>query len=156
MNSDNLIIDPVMEIVHDAFDFQRSELCNNLRKTGHPPYYWKHVKINTHRRAGFTSAALKLQQIYTSTLIITHQHGAKRNVWYLAEELGLYEPWIQDQTKAAWEVFETNYFRALKAEQRHQLIIIDPMSMVKQELKSRVHEFRDYLFHHCDLLVELG
>ena len=151
-----MITNEIIQIVNEAHDFQFSELGQELKQSGHPPQYWgKWVKINSHRRAGFTTAAIALQQSYTSSLLVTHNHAIKQHIYHLANELGLYHDWMKDQVKTYEEVMNPNFFAGLGINARHQLIIIDPASMVEQRLQSRIHEFRDHLFQWCDVVVEL-
>jgi hypothetical protein len=54
-------------------------------------------------------------------------------------------------------LIDTRWICAHRPEQRHQLIILDPASMIeKRRGPNEMNRLRDELFMICDVLVELG
>ena len=154
-----MIADSVIDIVNDTVNFQNDDLCNEMIYTGAPPSYYKHIKLFAHRRAGFTTAALRLLDRYTSTLIVTPSHVIKNYYRRMAFDEGL-SPSVQeyiDDHIIPESFIDHRWICAHRPEQRHQLIILDPASMIeKRRGPNEMNRLRDELFMICDVLVELG
>lgn len=160
-----VITDQIMDIVYDAMGFIESQFCNeSLRLPGANPRQWKQVKIYTHRRAGFSTAALQLLNEYRSSLIVTHSQPAANRLRHDAIELGLVPDWcekdfynnitISDHI-VAHERMDERWFIQRRPHERYQLIILDCASMIEASRRSGMEEFRDRMFHISDLVVEL-
>ena len=146
--------------------FQQSSLCYDMREARTPPEHWKWVKIRGHRRSGFSTTALKLLQEYTSSLIVYPNHDVMAHARRQAIDENLV-PSLEDafhnnitinnHLKTDWELTE-NWFRELRPEHRHQLIILDQASKIECSRlgEMRMNEFRNQLFTICDVLVELN
>lgn len=154
-----MITDNVIDIVHETVQFQKDDLCSEMIYTGAPPYYYKHIKLYAHRRAGFTTAALRLLERYTSTLIITPSHVIKNYYRRMAFDEGLtpsVQEYINDHIMPE-NFIDSRWIRERRPEQRHQLIILDPASIIERKRGSdEMNKLRDELFMICDVLVELG
>lgn len=164
-----VITNSIIQIVDDAVGFLSSKFCDNhFRNHNVNPFYWKWVKIASHRRGGFTTAALQLLQNYKSSLIVTHNYPSANRMREFAVENNL----VPLDTRG--DVFynniaikdyiiphsrmNDNWFCSLG--RRYQLIILDPASIIEIERQRQqgqsFAEFRDRLFNICDLLVELS
>ena len=170
-----MITTQIIQIVNEAIEFQNSELCERaLRGAGAPPHNWKWVKIDGHRRNGYSTAALMLLELYTSSLIVYPNHNSAAHARRQALDESLvpslshvlscnYHP---ESSEQAWQsvlkseqAMDWKWFRGLKPNQRHQLIILDQASRIEYQRDKRdggMDKFRDELFMFCDLLVELG
>ena len=162
-----VITDSIIQIVDDAVDFLGSEFCDNhFRKHNANPFYWKWVKIASHRRGGYTTAALHLLQKYTSSLIVTHNYPSANRIRQFAIENNLVPRMIDvfhDNIAIKDHIMphsrmDNNWFCSLRPEHRYQLIILDPASMIEVDRQrgQSFNEFRDRLFNICDLVVELS
>ncbi len=162
-----VIVDPIIEIVNDAYAFLDSELCREKFRFPHvPPRYYKWVKIHSHRRGGYTTAALRLLNQYTSSLIVTHNYPAANRVRQIAIEDDLV-PKIKDKFHdniliqdhiIPHERMNDNWFHNIGHNEHYQLIIIDGASMIEVDRQGGgpMQELRHKLFNVCDLLVELS
>lgn len=155
-----VITDPIIQIVDDAVDFLGSEFCDDhFRKHPTNPFYWKWVKIASHRRGGYTTAALQLLQKYTPSLIVTHNYPSANRVRQVAIENNLVPRMnnvaIKDHI-IPHSRMDNKWFASLG--RRYQLIILDPASMIEVDRQRGrpFNEFRDRLFDVCDLVVELS
>ncbi len=154
-----MITDNVIDMVNETVSFQSDDLCNEMIYTGAPPSYYKHVKLYAHRRAGFTTAALRLLERYTSTLIVTPSHVIKNYYRRMAFDERL-TPSVQEYINdhiVPESLIDTRWIQERRPEQRHQLIILDPASMIERRRGLiQMNMLRDELFMICDVLVELG
>ena len=159
-----VITDLVIKIVDDAVDFLGSEFCDyQFRKHGANPFYWKWVKIASHRRGGYTTAALKLLQKYTSSLIVTHNYPSANRIRQFAIENNLVPRIIDDfhdnitinDHIMPYGRMDDKWFSS-GPRRRYQLIILDPASMIEVEKQSAFTAFRNRLFTISDLVVELS
>jgi hypothetical protein len=164
-----VITDQVIDIVHDAMDFLESRFCHEqFRHSGANPRQWKQVKIHTHRRAGFSTAALKLLGEYRSSLIVTHNYPAGNRLRMEAIDRGLVPDWCEedfynnikiDDHIVATDRMDERWFATRRPDERYQLIILDGASMIETHRNRNgadgMDRFRDRLFYVCDLLVEL-
>ncbi len=159
-----VITDLIIQIVDDAVGFLGSEFCDyQFRKYPVNPLYWKWVKIASHRRGGYTTAALKLLQSYTSSLIVTNNYPSANRIRQFAIENNLVPRIIGDfhdnitinDHIMPYGRMDDNWFSSL-GPHRYQLIILDPASMIEVEKQSAFKEFRNRLFTICDLVVELS
>jgi len=162
-----VITDPIIKIVDDAVGFLGSEFCDyQFRDINANPFHWKWVKIASHRRRGYTTAALRLLQKYTSSLIVTHNYPSANRIRQFAIENNLVPRMIdvfhdniaiQDHIMPHSRM-DDRWFTSLRPQQRFQLIILDPASMIEMDRQRgpAFHQFRDRLFNICDLVVELS
>ena len=161
-----VITDQIIQIVKDGVGFANSEFCQEqFKHSDVNPKMWKWVKIQSHRRSGYSTAALKLLQTYTSALIITHSYPSANRLRQVAIEenlvprmVGVFHDNIAIQDHIVPEGrMDNNWFASHEPYHRYQLIIIDPASMVEQQRGlEAMDEFRYRLFNICDLLVELS
>ena len=151
-----------------------SEFCNEtFRQHGANPFYWKWVKIASHRRGGHTTAALQLLQKYTSSLIITNNYPSANRIRQYAIENNLVPRMIDDfhdniainDHIMPHSRMNDHWFTSLRPEQRYQLIILDSASMIEMDRQKGLHGeigsepfngWRNRLFTICDLVVELA
>ena len=159
-----MITEQIIQIVNDAIDFQDSELGIELKDNRAPDQYRRWVSIQSHRCAGFSTAALMLLEMYTSSLIIYPNHNIRNHARYQAIEDNLC-PTLQplllnnievDNILRAEERVDLEWLRGWRPDQRSQLIILDQASMIEQRRKHRMEEFRQELLMFCDVLVELN
>lgn len=165
-----VITDPILDIVHDARGFIESQFCRE--KFGHhnvDPRQYKWVRIHSHRRAGFTTAALQLFNSYPKSMIITHSTPAAHRLRAEALDLDLVPDWCKDAfyhvTKiqdyiVPHERLDERWFEGRYPDKHYELIILDCASMIEASRNNRgvisgMDEFRDRLFMLCELLVEL-
>ncbi len=159
-----VITDSVIKIVDDAVGFQKSEFCERFKHAS--PFYWKWVKIASHRRGGYTTAALHLLQKYTSSLIVTHNYPSANRIRQFAIENNLVPRMINDfhdniaiqDHIMPHERMNDDWFSSLGPQHRYQLIILDSASMIEidRQRGPSFNEFRNRLFNICDLVVELS
>jgi len=160
-----VITDPIIQIVDDAVGFLGSEFCDTyFRKPGANPLHWKWVKIASHRRGGYTTAALQLLQTYPSSLIVTHNYPSANRIRQFAIEHNLVPRMIDvfhDNIAIKDHIIphsrmDNHWFSSRP--QRHQLIILDPAGMIEIDPQRgrSFTEFRHRLFNVCDLVVELS
>lgn len=151
----------IIQIVDEAILFQASEEFQNMKRfLTPPPQMWKRVKIETHRRAGATTAALKLLEIYTSSLIVTPSYLMARRVQREAQKvlsLEYFNSTSLSQQIISESVLTETYFQNWPSYARHQLIILDPATLIETNRgRDNMDELRMRLYTRCDLLVELG
>lgn len=173
-----VITDDILNIVHDAFDFQESDFCKDAfypsgRNQSHAdPKHWKWVKIHTHRRAGFSTTALKLLNEYRSSLIVTHNYPSTNRLRQEAIDNNLVPDWCEEEFYNNIRIddhiipvdrMDERWFIQRRPNERYQLIIIDGASMIEPVINNRhrgaipgMDELRNRLFDICDLLVELS
>lgn len=162
-----VITDSIIKIVDDAVGFLGSELCNDYFKEPHAnPFYWKWVKIASHRRGGYTTAALQLLQKYTSSLIVTHNYPSANRVRQFAIENNLVPRMMDDFHNniaindhiMPHSRLNDHWFTDRRPEHRYQLIILDDASMIEidRQRGESFNRWRDRLFTICDLVVELS
>jgi hypothetical protein len=170
-----VITDPILDIVHDARGFVESKFCmENFRRgrgtLGTDPKQWKWVRVHSHRRAGFSTAALQLLNQYPVSMIITHSTPAAHRLRAEALDQDLVPDWCKDdfyhRTKiddhiVTHERLDERWFEG-KTPRKYELIILDCASMIEASRNNRhrgaipgMDEFRDRLFRFCELLVEL-
>lgn len=168
-----VITNQIMEIVYDAMGFIESQFCNDaFKRPGANPRQWKLVKVYTHRRAGFTTAALQLLNEYRSSLIVTHNQPAANRLRREAIDNNLVPDWceqdfynnirINDHIMAHEWMDDRWFSQHHSPNERYQLIILDCASMIEASRNNGhrgaipgMDEFRDRLFNICDLVVEL-
>lgn len=154
-----MITNEIIGMVDDMVQFQTDNLCEEMKRSGHPPHYFRHLKIFSHRRSGVTTAALTLLEKYTSALIVTPSHVISNYYRRMAFDEGLtpsVDRYINDHLIAEQQI-DHQWLRARKPEQRHQLIILDPASMIKSRRGDNgMDKLRQELFMVGDVLVELG
>lgn len=160
-----VITDSVIKIVDDAYGFLKSDSCDEwFIKPGAPAHQYRHVKIYSHRRCGFSTTCLKLLNKYNSSIVVTHSQPAANRLRQFAIEENLVPDrhkkdffnnlYINDHIISESRMND-NWFFSKRPEDRHQLIILDCASMMKGKMQS-MDRFRDRLWTTCDLLVELG
>ena len=155
-----VITKSIIDIVDDAVGFMKSESCRKWFIEPHAPArQWRHVKLFSHRRCGFSTAALKLFQKYKPSLIITHSRNSCVDLRIQAMEKKI-EGDIHNNIMPI-TLIDNSWMKGY--DMRYKLIIIDCASMIeaKQNNGTRasipgMDEFRDKCLHFCDLLVELG
>ena len=154
-----VITNEIISIVDDMVQFQTDNLCEDMKRRGHPPHYFRHLKLFSHRRAGVTTAALLLLEKYTSALIVTPSHVISNYYRRMAFDEGLtptVEKYINDHLVAE-STIDQQWIRNRTPQQRHQLIILDPASMIKTRRGiDGMDKLRHELFTIGDVLVELG
>lgn len=158
-------------MVDDIFEFQKSELGERLKLDGSPAWYGKYIRLQTHRRAGLTTAALSLMETYTSGLYITHSHASAQYILHFAYDNNLAPTWTESIRRGGkdnlheyitpeWRIDDHWFDGKFRGNERYQLIVIDPASMVeyKRNEKERhgIDQLREKLMMICDVLVELG
>lgn len=165
-----VITDPILDIVHDARGFMESQFCREqFSHRNVDPKQYKWVRIHSHRRAGFTTAALKLLNSYPKSMIITHSTPASHRLRVEALDQDLVPDWCKDdfyhRTKiedhiVPHERLDERWFEGRYPDKQYELIILDCASMIETKRNRMgslpgMDEFRTRLFMLCELLIEL-
>lgn len=167
-----VITDQIMDIVYDAMGFIESQFCQEaFRHATSDPKQWKWVKVHTHRRAGFSTAALQLLNEYRSSLIVTHSQPAANRLRMEALDRNLVPDWCEEDFFnnirindhiVSHERMDERWFIQRAPNERYQLIILDCASMIEASRNNRhrgaipgMDEFRERMFNISDLVVEL-
>lgn len=153
------IVDPILAIVKDAYDCYKRDYLNMAHMH---PMNSRFVQLRSHRRAGHTSAAIKLLDIYEPSLLV-----APTRVLYE-------EPYdsimldIRKNTNANQTVrFEPRcvpthqFIQHVKRggyRENYKLIIFDNATAIKNTASQEISLFElyEYTFRCCELIVELN